>query len=126
MSAFLLVIGEFLVSFCLPVLFTVGLVARGVLEVGGGGVFEANIELNFCNILCGNLLFTGSFCGGESGGWLLLGLTTINSLGGGGDFSADLGGGGWITLGVTGVTGGGGWLDGTGLLLLGVVLVTVG
>ena len=129
LSPFLLVIGEFLVSFCLPVLFIIGLGAPLVLGVGGGCVSVDNIELNFCKMLFDNILFTGSFLAVGFKGGVLLGVATSNGLGGsGGGFSTALGGNGWLILGVTVAMGrsGCGWLGDIGLLLLGAIPATVG
>ena len=105
--------GEFLVSFCLPVLFAVWLVLGLVLGVGGGCGSVANIELNFCRMLIGNLLLTGSFPGMGFLGRLLLGvIVTKGWVGSGGcGCSIVLGGVDWLVLGVVGWVGGG-WLGG--------------
>ena len=124
--------GEFLVSFCLPVLilFGVGVVVGLALGVGDGCVSVANIELNFCRMFAGNLLLTGNFptvgAGVGISGRLLLGVTTSKGWGGGGGYSIgwDAGGGlggiCWLLMGVGIIVGrdGGDWLGGR--LLLGV------
>ena len=135
--------GEFLVSFCLPVLilFGVGVVVGLALGVGDGCVSVANIELNFCRMFAGNLLLTGNFPTVGAGAqvykvdlWegvgvsdrLLLGVTASKGWGGGGGYSIgwDAGGGlggiCWLLMGVGIIVGrdGGDWLG--SWLLLGV------
>ena len=110
------------------------------LGMGDGYVSVANIELNFCRMLAGNLLLTGNFPTVGAGAqvykvdlWegvgvsdrLLLGVTASKGLGGSGysigcDAGGGLGGICWLLMGVGIIVGrdGGDWLG--SWLLLGV------